>query len=193
MLTERFQEALLYAFQLHANQKRKQSEVPYIAHLLGVTSLVLEDGGDEDQAIAALLHDAVEDQGGFPTLERIRTKFGNRVAEIVFELSDSATSPKPPWRERKESYLASLETADAGVIRVSLADKVYNARSILKDVRQDGDPAWQRFNGGKGGTLWYYRELIQEFKKHGDNFLLQELTRLVDEIELIADGKIGSQ
>lgn len=191
-LTERFQEALLYAFQLHANQKRKQSDVPYIAHLLGVTSLVLEDGGDEDQAIAALLHDAVEDQGGFPTLERIRTKFGNRVAEIVFELSDSTTSPKPPWRERKESYLASLEAADAGVIRVSLADKVYNARSILKDVRQVGDPAWQRFKGGKEGTLWYYRELIQEFKKHGDTPLLQELIKLVDEIELISGGKTGS-
>lgn len=192
MLTERFQEALIYAFQLHADQKRKQSEVPYIAHLLGVTSLVLEDGGDEEQAIAALLHDAVEDQGGFPTLEKIRSKFGNRVAEIVFALSDSTASPKPPWRERKESYLASLETADTGVIRVSLADKVYNARSILNDVRQEGDAAWRRFNGGKEGTLWYYRELIQEFKKHGDNLLLEELIRLVDEIELSADEKSGS-
>lgn len=187
MLTERFQEALLYAVQLHANQNRKHSLVPYIAHLLGVTALVLEDGGDENQAIAALLHDAVEDQGGLATLEEIKTRFGVRVAEFVLALSDSHTIPKPPWRERKEKYIASLEAAGPEVIRISLADKIYNARTTLDDVSRDGEIAWERFNGGKDGTLWYYQQLIQAFLKHGTNSMLQELIRLVDELVSLAD------
>ncbi|UCF28016.1 MAG: HD domain-containing protein, partial [Chloroflexota bacterium] len=130
-LTDRFEEALIYAARLHAEQKRKRSSVPYFAHLLGVTSLVLEDGGEEDEAIAALLHDAVEDQGGVETLMDIRLKFGSEVADIVDALTDSYTDPKPPWRERKEAFIASIRTASPAVIRVSLADKVYNARATL--------------------------------------------------------------
>jgi (p)ppGpp synthase/HD superfamily hydrolase len=187
VLTKRFEEALLYTVRLHADQKRKRSEVPYFAHLLGVTGLVLEDGGDEDEAIAALLHDAVEDQGGLPILDEIRARFGPRVADMVFALSDSYTSPKPPWRERKEKYIASLRYAESGVIRISMADKVYNARTTLNDIHKEGEFAWERFNGGREGTLWYYQQLIQAFLLHGMSNLLQELIKLVGDLEMITD------
>ncbi|UCD41378.1 MAG: bifunctional (p)ppGpp synthetase/guanosine-3',5'-bis(diphosphate) 3'-pyrophosphohydrolase [Chloroflexota bacterium] len=185
-LTDRFEEALIYAARLHAEQKRKRSSVPYFAHLLGVTSLVLEDGGEEDEAIAALLHDAVEDQGGVETLMDIRLKFGSEVADIVDALTDSYTDPKPPWRERKEAFIASIRTASPAVIRVSLADKVYNARATLWDIRREGEAGWDRFNGGKEGTLWYYRQLVREFAFHGPRNLLSELTRIVEELERIS-------
>jgi len=138
-LTSRFENALVYAAQLHARQVRKRSNVPYIAHLLGVTSLVLEDGGQEDEAIAALLHDAVEDQGGIETLKEIQQKFGLEVADIVIGVTDAISDPKPPWRERKEAYIASIRTASPAVLRVSLADKVYNARATLRDIRREGE------------------------------------------------------
>jgi GTP pyrophosphokinase len=185
-LTDRFEEALIYAARLHAEQKRKCSSVPYFAHLLGVTSLVLEDGGEEDEAIAALLHDAVEDQGGVETLMDIRLKFGSEVADIVDALTDSYIYPKPPWRERKEAFIASIRTASPAVIRVSLADKVYNARATLWDIRREGESGWDRFNGGKEGTLWYYRQLVREFALHGPRNLLSELTRIVEELERIS-------
>jgi GTP pyrophosphokinase len=185
-LAERFEDALVYTNRLHAEQRRKRSQVPYIAHLLGVTSLVLEDGGGEDEAIAALLHDAVEDQGGLNTLEEIRQRYGTGVAEIVIAVTDAVTDPKPPWRARKEKYIASIRTASPQALRVSLADKVYNARATLRDIRREGEPAWKRFNGGKEGTLWYYRQLIAEFSKLGSRDLLQELIRIVDQLEQIS-------
>jgi len=188
-LTERFEGALVYANRLHAEQMRKRSQVPYIAHLLGVTSLVLEDGGGEDEAIAALLHDAVEDQGGLDTLEEIRQRFGTGVAEIVIEVTDAHTDPKPPWRARKEKYIASIRTASSQALRVSLADKVYNARATLRDIRREGNSVWERFNGGKEGTLWYYRQLIKEFGKHGSRDLLQELIRIVDQLEQVSSNR----
>lgn len=184
-LTERFESALVYATRLHARQKRKRSNVPYIAHLLGVTSLVLEDGGQEDEAIAALLHDAVEDQGGMKSLKEIRQRFGPEVAEIVIALTDSYIDPKPPWRERKEAYIDSICSASPEAIRVSLADKVYNARSTLQDIRREGEAAWERFNGGREGTLWYYRRLIQEFETHGPQSLLSDLVRIVEQLEQV--------
>jgi GTP pyrophosphokinase len=183
LLTTRFDDALVYAAGLHRRQIRKGTRVPYIAHLLAVTSLVLEDGGDEDQAIAALLHDSVEDQGGMDTLEEIRKRFGERVARIVFACSDSTTTPKPPWRERKEKYLAHLADAPADVLRVSLADKVHNARSILGDLRQNGHAVWGRFNGGRAGTLWYYHELARIFQQVRPSPLAAELYRVVREME----------
>jgi (p)ppGpp synthase/HD superfamily hydrolase len=186
MLGERFEVALLYACQLHADQKRKQSSVPYIAHLLGVTSIVLEDGGSEDEAIAALLHDAVEDQGGLHTLDEIRAKFGAHVADIVLAVSDSYSVPKLPWRARKTAYIKSIENAPPSAVRVSLADKVYNAHSTLQDVRAHGDAAWEKFNGGKEGTIWYYDELIAAFQAHGPSLLLDELSRLVAEINKLS-------
>jgi (p)ppGpp synthase/HD superfamily hydrolase len=186
LLTSRFEDAFVYSMRLHAKQTRKGSKTPYIAHLLGVTAMVLENGGNEDEAIAALLHDAVEDQGGLETLEEIRGRFGKRVAEIVDAVTDAYTIPKPPWRERKEQYIASIPTASPSAVRVSLADKVYNAQATLRDIRGEGESAWKRFNCGKEGILWYYHQLVHAFKDHGRNYLLEELERLVDEIDRLA-------
>ena len=186
----RFEEALIFATRLHAGQVRKGTNTPYIAHLLAVTSLVLEYGGDEDEAIAALLHDAVEDQGGQATLDEIRRRFGDRVAEIVVGCTDAWTTPKPPWRERKEAYLAHLPQASASVRLVSAADKLHNARSILDDYRALGESLWSRFNGGKEGTLWYYRSLVEIFRAAGPFPLAEELDRVVSEIERLASEKV---
>ncbi len=186
----RFEKALVFATRLHADQRRKGTPVPYISHLLAVASLVLEQGGDEDQTIAALLHDAVEDQGGQATLDEIRRRFGDRVAEIVEECTDAFTTPKPPWRERKEAYLAHLPQASAAVRLVSVADKLHNARTILADYRQLGEALWDRFNGGKEGTLWYYRALVETFQAAGWSFpLVEELDRVISELERLASAK----
>ncbi len=185
-LSKRFEEALIYATRLHAWQTRKKTSTPYIAHLLSVTGLVLESGGTEDEAIAALLHDAVEDQGGEKTLKEIQQRFGDKVADIVFSCTDAVTSPKPPWRGRKEAYIAHLKDASPESRRVSLADKLHNARSILSDLRLDGEETWAKFNGGKVGTLWYYRTLLDTFKELEKNFLVDELERVVIEIENLA-------
>ncbi|MBM3143906.1 MAG: HD domain-containing protein [Chloroflexi bacterium] len=185
-LSSRFEGALIYASRLHARQTRKKTDTPYIAHLLGVTALVLESGGSEDEAIAALLHDAVEDQGGRKTLQEIRQRFGNKAADIVAGCTDTFVFPKPPWRGRKEAYIAHLHGASPEIRRVSLADKLHNARSILRDLRMDGEIIWEKFNGGKEGTLWYYRSLLDTFKKLDDNFLVGELERVVLEIERLA-------
>jgi (p)ppGpp synthase/HD superfamily hydrolase len=188
-LTDRFEEALVYAVQIHKNQWRKGSHVPYISHLLSVAALVLEDGGDEDQAIAALLHDAVEDQGGLERKADIEKKFGEHVAQIVEGCSDAVSMPKPVWRERKETYLRHLAQASPEVIRVSLADKVHNARTILADYRRSGDEIWGRFKGGKEGTLWYYHALIEAYPPAADGFLLAELKRVVAELDrLVKEG-----
>lgn len=188
ILTERFEAALVYAFRLHREQLRKKSQTPYIAHLLSVTGIVLEDGGDEDQAIAALLHDAVEDQGGMETLEQIRRRFGDRVATIVDALTDAYGSPKPPWRPRKQKYIDHLKNASIEVRRVSLADKLHNARTILFSLQQDGEDTWSRFKGGKEGTLWYYRSLVDVFQRTSDDQLTAELSRVVGEIERLASS-----
>lgn len=183
LLTKRFEDALGYACRLHNHQVRKASGVPYVAHLLGVTSIALEYGADEDQAIAALLHDAVEDQGGLERLEEIRRLFGESVSAIVQGCSDSFTQPKPPWRQRKEEYLLHLRTTSPEIRLVSCADKLYNARSILKDLRKDGGGVWDRFRGGHEGSLWYYRSLLEIFKEIGPYDLADELERVLNQIE----------
>jgi GTP pyrophosphokinase len=182
-LGPRFQEAFLFAAEKHAGQVRKASTVPYIAHLMGVASLALEFGGDEDMAIAALLHDVVEDCGGAPMLEEVKRRFGSRVAKIVEGCTDSDTLPKPPWRERKESYIRHLKDADTETRLVSAADKLNNVRSILSDYREVGEFVWVRFNGGREGTLWYYRALVEEFKRGEANRLIRELELAVKELE----------
>lgn len=187
LLTDRFEKALVYAHQLHASQLRKGSQVPYIAHLLGVTALVLEDGGSEDQAIAALLHDAVEDQGGMETLEAIRAKFGGDVSDIVAGCTDSLVTPKPAWKQRKIQYLVHLQEASLGVRRVALADKLHNARSILANLHTIGPLTWKRFNGGREGTLWYYRTLVEVFQQGESSYMSEELARVVGEIENYAE------
>ena len=182
-LTACFEEAFIFANQLHAHQTRKGSDTPYIAHLMSVAALVLESGCDEDIVIAALLHDAVEDQGGYQTLKEIRQRFGERVADIVDSCSDAYTIPKPPWRVRKETYLAHLPEASPEARTVSLADKLHNARSILRDLRTNGSSTWEKFTGGEEGTLWYYRSLVETFQQLEDNFMVNELTRVVQKIE----------
>jgi (p)ppGpp synthase/HD superfamily hydrolase len=188
--SSRFEEALVYAYRLHANQIRKGTNIPYISHLLAVTSIVIENGGTEDEAIAALLHDAVEDQGGSKTREQIRRRFGNNVAAIVDGCTDTDQIPKPPWRERKERYIEHLQHAPASVRLISLADKIHNARSILNDYQINGDEVWTRFKGGKEGSLWYYRELVEAFMKHGATPMVEELDRVVTEIERLASEKM---
>jgi len=185
-LGPRFERALLFATRKHAGQTRKGTAVPYIAHLLSVAGLVLEAGGDEDLAIAALLHDVVEDCGGAPMLKQIRHRFGKRVAHVVDGCTDTDLDPKPPWRQRKEDYLKHLRTADADVRLVSAADKLHNARSVLADYREIGDPVWERFHGKRNGTLWYYRALLDEFRRGNANPLIPQLERVINELEAAA-------
>lgn len=185
-LSERFEQAFDLAFELHqrlGRQSRKGKDTPYIAHLMAVCSIVLEYGGDEEQAIAALLHDAVEDQGGRRTLEAIREKFGERVAGIVLECSDSEGDPKPPWKTRKRAYIDHIPHMSAGARIVSLADKIHNARSVLNDYRREGESTWARFKGKRDGTLWYYAELAKEFMEVDPDPMAQELKRIVDSLE----------
>ncbi|MBD0302178.1 MAG: bifunctional (p)ppGpp synthetase/guanosine-3',5'-bis(diphosphate) 3'-pyrophosphohydrolase [Tolypothrix sp. T3-bin4] len=186
MLSERFTAALTYATQLHANQVRKGSGVPYITHLLGVASIALEYGANEDEAIAALLHDAIEDQGGAATREEIRRSFGDTVTAIVDGCTDAETIPKPPWRQRKEAYIAHIPVASPSVLLVSAADKLHNARSVLKDYRILGEVVWKHFKGGKQGTLWYYRALVEAFRQTESTPLIEELERVVLELEHLA-------
>jgi len=184
LLSPRFEGALRYAAQLHAGHLRKGPNIPYIAHLLAVAALVLEDGGDEEQAIAALLHDAVEDRGGLETLDEIRARFGDEVAEIVLACSDAFEQPKPPWRARKEHHLERLRDASPAVRRVTLADKVHNARSMLRDLRREGESVWARFKGGRDGTLWYLREVLTVLGEDG-GYLADELASLIEQIEAL--------
>ncbi|MBX9258314.1 HD domain-containing protein [Desmonostoc muscorum CCALA 125] len=181
-LTERFESALIYATRLHANQTRKISGVPYISHLLSVTALVLEAGGTQEEAIAALLHDAVEDQGGKSTREEIHQLFGETVVAIVDGCTESDTYPKPPWLERKKRYLENLYHASASVRRVSLADKLHNARSLLADLRQHGSSIWKEFKTGREGTLWFYQQLQEVYNATGCDFLTQEFSRVIQEL-----------
>lgn len=185
-LSSKFDHALHYAVLIHAHQKRKDTEIPYLAHLLGVASIALEHGADEDEAIGALLHDAGEDAGGDGRIEDIRQRFGNAVADIVQGCTDAVTIPKPPWQKRKEDYIAHVPVASVSTRLVSASDKLHNSRAILRDYRRMGDGLWSRFTGGKEGTLWYYRALVTAFRKAGTSELVEELDRVVSEIEHLA-------
>jgi len=187
VLTGRFDRALLYATHVHGGQVRKGTSTPYVAHLLAVAATVLEYGGDEDLAIAALLHDSVEDQGGRARLDDVRNRFGKRVARIVEACSDSLANTakgerKAPWRKRKEAYLADLRKANKDILRVSLADKVHNARAILRDLRKSdvGEKVWARFSVSKKQTLWYYDNLADRFCERLPNQLSNELRGIVE-------------
>ncbi len=183
MLSKRFSDALVFATALHGDQVRKVSGTPYVGHLLRVAGIVLEHGANEDEAIAALLHDAVEDQGGADARRQIRDRFGDTVALIVDGLSDTDQTPKPPWRARKEAYIASLETASKSVRLVSAADKLDNARSLLESHREHGESLWGKFQGGHDGTLWYHRSVVEVLKKLGTTPLVQELDYTVSRLE----------
>lgn len=180
-LSETFDNALVYAAQLHRDQTRKGSEVPYVAHLLSVSSRVLVAGGSETQAIAGLLHDAAEDQGGHATLNEIQKRFGSPVAQIVADCTDSWIEPKPEWRSRKEAYLSALPSKPTTSLLVSLADKVDNAEAILHDYHNIGDELWSRFTGRREGTIWYYRTLSEIFDRVLPCALTTELSRTVSQ------------
>jgi (p)ppGpp synthase/HD superfamily hydrolase len=194
-LTPRFGDAMARAFSLHGGQERKGSRVPYMAHLLGTAGIVLHFGGDEDQAIAGLLHDAAEDQGGVPTLEMIRREFGDRVAEIVEGCTDTLEDPKPAWEPRKRAYVARVPTEATHILLVSAADKLDNARAIVADLRAaralgtaGADQFWSRFKGGKDGTLWYYPALVEAYRKALGGPLAEELDAAVQEMARLAGG-----
>jgi (p)ppGpp synthase/HD superfamily hydrolase len=188
-LGPRFQRAFEFAVKQHAGQTRKASTIPYIAHLMGVASLVFEAGGDEDLAIAALLHDVVEDCGGAPILTQIRRRFGSRVAKIVDGCTDAYQLPKPPWHDRKVSYINRLKKEDDETRLVSAADKLNNVRSILSDYRTIGESVWSRFNGGRDGTLWYYRTLRDEFLRSKPNRITRDFDLAVRDLESLTAGK----
>jgi (p)ppGpp synthase/HD superfamily hydrolase len=183
ILGDRFTDALAYAVHLHARQARKSTTIPYVTHLLSVCSLLLEDGGDEEQAIAALLHDGPEDQGGQAVLDEIERRFGGEVAKLVHGLTDTLASPKPDWRPRKKAYLARLRDEPMAVLRVSLADKLHNLRSVATDVSRSGDAVWDRFNAEREQQAWYYGELLAIFERRlRDSRNLPEFGRLVREV-----------
>lgn len=181
-----FSRALAWAAQLHADQRRKGTDIPYIAHLLSVAALVIEDGGGEDEAIAALLHDSIEDQG--VTADAIAADFGTRVAAIVVECSDATVQPKPPWRGRKELYIQHLMAASPGAVRVSLADKLHNARSILADYQLIGDELWSRFNASVDEQIWYYSLLATTFEQVSSSPMVALLRETVDEVVRLVHG-----
>jgi len=186
VLGERFEQALVFAAQTHRTQVRKGSGIPYIGHLLGVCSLVIEDGGSETEAIAALLHDTAEDQGGEDMLIEISDRFGKEVADIVSACSDTLMEPKPPWPARKQAYIAHLDEEPDPALRVSLADKLFNARAILRDYLLVGDEVWERFRLGRDGQLWYYRELANSFARLRPGPMTTELGQVVDQLERAA-------
>lgn len=190
--TDRFASAMTYAYQVHSGQRRKGTGIPYLAHILGVAAIAMEYGADEDQSIAALLHDAAEDGGGEATLAEIRARFGDAVADIVLGCSDSLVEDpedKLPWRERKENYLAHLETASVSVCLVSAADKLHNVRSIIRDYHEHGDRIWDRFQGQRDGTLWYYETVADTLIRRYRSQLTRDLQDETDKLLEITNTK----
>ena len=188
LYSERLIEALGVAARLHAGQRRKGSDIPYLSHLLGTCAIALDYGAGEDEAIAALLHDAIEDVQPTEHARAAVAAFGPEVLRIVEGCTDSDTHPKPPWRERKEAYIAHLRERDAAILLVSAADKLHNSRSIVTDLRRFGAATWDRFNGGRDGSLWYYRALVDAFRANPAHprDLVDELDRTVGEMEALA-------
>ena len=186
-LGARFKGALSLTVRLHGDQERMGSGVSYLGHLLGVASIIIDAGGDEDQAVAGLLHDAIEDAGGDVARREIEGRFGSRVRRIVDECSDTDVAPKPPWRERKETYLAHLAVASSDALLISLADKLYNVRSMLLDYATVGDTLWGRFKSGREGQLWYYESLARIFLLRSPGPLAEELMRSVERLDQISD------
>ena len=187
-LSRQFEKALTYATRIHGGQLRKKTRIPYIAHILGVSAIAMEYGANETEAIAALLHDAVEDCGGAKRLRDIERKFGKDVARIVEGCTDTDQTPKPPWLERKKSYLAHVRHASMPTKLVSASDKLHNVRAILMAYRKDGERVWFRFNAGKQGALWYYRALVDAFRGKRIQPLVQELDRTLTALELLSNN-----
>ena len=182
-LSTRFDDAFTYAHQAHGAQTRKGNASPYIGHLMGVASIVLDDGGTEDEAIAALLHDAAEDHGGRERLEDIRGRFGEAVARIVEDCTDSWETPKRPWVDRKREYIEHARSLSAPSRRVAAADKVHNAYAILRDLRNTGEEVWARFNAPADDVIAYYESLVRALRESGGGRLVDELDRIVKGIQ----------
>lgn len=183
-LTDRFSDALTYAERLHRRQTRKGNDIPYVAHLLAVAATTLEWGGGEDVAIAALLHDAVEDQGGEQTAQEIRARFGDQVADIVLACTDSFTTDpaaKAPWEERKRRHIATLSTADADVALVTAADKLHNLAAMVRDVRREGSGTLARFNA-PDRLVWYYKAVAGALEAHRANAPIDDIHFLADQL-----------
>jgi (p)ppGpp synthase/HD superfamily hydrolase len=178
-LSGRMDDAFAYAHSVHGTQTRKGTERPYLSHLMGVSSIVLDDGGSEDEAIAALLHDAAEDHGGRERLEDIRSRFGDTVAKIVEDCTDSWSTAKEPWTERKQAYVQHAKTLSAPSLRVSVADKVHNTYAILRDLRNSGEAVWSRFSATPDDVMAYYEGLIRAYREAGGGRLVDELDRIV--------------
>jgi (p)ppGpp synthase/HD superfamily hydrolase len=187
-LSRQFEKALTYATRIHGGQLRKKTRIPYIAHILGVSAIAMEYGANETEAIAALLHDAVEDCGGARRLRDIERKFGKDVARIVEGCTDTDQTPKPPWLERKKAYVTHVRHAPMPTKLVSASDKLHNVRAILMDYRKEGERLWSRFNRGKQGALWYYRALVNAFDGKRIQPLVQELDRTLTELELLSNN-----
>ena len=177
-LSSTFDDAFAYAHRVHAAQTRKGTNAPYIGHLIGVASIVLDDGGDETEAIGALLHDAAEDHGGRDRLEDIRSRFGDAVARIVEDCTDAWETPKPAWAERKRAYIHHAKTLSGPSLRVSAADKVHNAYAILRDLRNTGEKVWERFNAAPDDVMAYYEGLVRAYRQAGGGPLVDELDRI---------------
>lgn len=191
-LTNRFADALNYCFLIHRNQYRKGKPTPYIAHLLSVSALVLEDGGDEDEAIAALLHDSLEDQPDKTSPEEISQRFGDRVYHLILSCTDTPSDyrggPKPPWKQRKEKYLEHIRNGADGALRITLADKVHNLTELIVDYHQQGESLWQRFNAGKSDQVWLYHSLVSAFEQGGAaGPMFGKFKHLVSDFELLMD------
>jgi GTP pyrophosphokinase len=182
-LTARFDDAFRYAREVHAAHARKGTGTPYLGHLMGVASIVLDDGGSEDEAIAALLHDAAEDHGGRARLEEIRARFGDAVAGIVEDCTDAWETPKKAWAERKQAYAEHARTLEGPSLRVSAADKVHNSYATLRDLRNIGEAVWDRFNANADDVIAYYRSLVRAYREAGGGRLVDELERIVRGIE----------
>ena len=182
-LTTRFDEAFRYAHEVHDGQTRKGTQAPYLSHLMGVASIVLDDGGSEDEAIGALLHDAAEDHGGRERLADIRARFGDVVARIVEDCTDSWETPKAPWLERKREYIQHARRLPPMSLRVSAADKVHNAYAILRDLRNMGEEVWSRFSASADDVIAYYESLVRAFREAGGGNLVDELDRIVRGIQ----------
>jgi (p)ppGpp synthase/HD superfamily hydrolase len=187
-LSRQFEKALIYATRIHGGQLRKKTRIPCIAHILGVAAIAMEYGANETEAIAALLHDAVEDCGGAKRLRDIERKFGKKVANIVEGCTDTDQTPKPPWLERKKAYVAHVRHAPIPTKLVSASDKLHNVRAILMDYRKEGERLWPRFNSGKQGALWYYRALVSAFGGRRIQPLVKELDRALTQLELLSNN-----
>ena len=188
ILTPQFADAFAWAVHLHARQARKGSTIPYVTHLMIVAATVLEYGGSETQAIAALLHDAAEDQGGQPTLDMIRTRFGNAVADIVETCTDTFEIPKPDWKPRKQAYLDRLRHHAGDAKLVATADKLHNFSTTRDDLRREGDAAWRKFNAPKEGQLWYFRGCVDALAAPGRTSIVEKLAAVVEDIERLANA-----